>query len=178
MRTQVAFLERSREYRAPARDAGDERGYTPTSASRGAAVSATVALSGSVAAPAATRWARWVSERCGDHAPNLLAALRVHEDGVEALRLDHGIREGVDRRRGTGDEPVSIFGWQAVAKPHAELVEEPRHIHCRILAPCPRTRLALLPLSVPVCDVRPRRRQLLWLACYGVSGSNKMKLRT
>jgi hypothetical protein len=40
--------------------------------------------------------ANWLTERSSHHAPDLLALLRSHEDGVRALRYDHCVGERIN----------------------------------------------------------------------------------
>jgi CDI immunity proteins len=58
----------------------------------------------------------------------------VHDDRIEALRFDHGIGERVDRRRRVGDDPLLCCRRQAVAEPHAKIIQQPADVHCAIVA--------------------------------------------
>jgi hypothetical protein len=78
---------------------------------------------------------KWFAKGIRDHAPNLLALLGGHEDRVKALGYDYRVRERIDRCWRVGDDPLLVFRWQAVAKPHAEVVQELGRIHGQKASP-------------------------------------------
>ena len=72
----------------------------------------------------------WLTERSSNQPTDLLALLRRHERRVKALGHDHCVGEFVDRGRWVLDDPLLVLGTQAVAEPHAEIVQKPGHVHC------------------------------------------------
>ena len=80
----------------------------------------TTATAVTLGAPAG---ANWLAKRGTNHATHLLALLGCHEDWVKTLGYDHSIGERVNRRGRVGGNPLLVFRRQAVAEPHAEVIQ-------------------------------------------------------
>lgn len=83
----------------------------------------------SAVTPSTPTWTDWLTERSSNHATDLLALLRSHENRIETLGHDHGVSERVNRRWRVADDPLLILRRQAIAEPHAEIVQKPGHVH-------------------------------------------------
>ena len=83
----------------------------------------------SAATPDTPTLADWLTERGCNHAANLLALFRSHENRVETLGCDHGVGEGVNRRWRVVDDSLLVLGRQAVAELYAEIVQKLGCVH-------------------------------------------------